>query len=1377
MNYEQWTEFTIPSNERQRTALALLRRHLPDHSPFRGWLNFQFLSLDNAYFPVDALIFSPVGVFLLEFASHRGRLELGADTWLHEPEKNSLFALDNPLGRARQKAERLHKLLEHFSPHTHHIPSITPLVFLTEPDLEIHLDSDAGSFLFFHPEIEKGLPSIFDALIEGRGPGLQTRQDRRFHFTTTVLERFQEAVTEAAFDSITRYRRHGDYRLEELLDTTDLYQDFRATHPVHENPFRARLFRAPQGATDDQLARLMAAARREFSVLDGLSHRNILKVRELITQKDRPTVVFEHPPGAIRLDHFMEQSQDLPAATRFHLLQSIAEAIRYAHGQRVIHRALTPQSVLVIPSGKGSLPQIRIFNWHTSAQDQSETATRHISDYLHDRSQLFLAPELIQSPDVDESADIFGLGALAFFLFTGEAPARDLPDFIQTLATQGGLRLTSVRDAVSAALDTLVFDATRSRTTDRIQSADAFLERLASTRNTLVALGPAGLIDPLNSEPGALIADRYRVERRLGSGATATAFLASDEDRTVALKISNNDTHADRLLAEAEALGKLDHPLIVDFYELFHAGGRTILSIQYAGKTFRARLRETRALSLDNLHRFGADLCEICQALENQRVFHRDIKPSNLGLADRSGSRERQHLMLFDFSLAGVSIENVAVGTAAYRDPFLVTRRRWDAYADRYSAALVLYEMVTQQLPRWGDGRSSPTVDPEATLQLSPERFPAAVRDSLQDFFLRALARDIKDRHDNAIEMANAWRIIFEPTLHTDHGTDTLQAKLQEARPDTPIAVLGISQLAIDALDSQNISTVSQLLATASNDLRFITGVSGATRTEILDLHSRLADLYPNLLYGSDHQSSHAEPSDFALKSVDHLLEYVRQKRGGSSLTGFTDTIDAILAPTNEKEALPWADYFDLASRAALPPGELKTRLKELAQRWGRQHALSSLREDIIPIIDAAGGILDAPSLSFAVLGKRGSLLTGRERIAAASAVTRAAVEAELVSTDPRFFIGRHNGETFIATRTSLLEIIPALGQLADDYANRDPLASPERVYDDILDVLERAGLDPIDRYRALSLAAAASEKAALSKRNEIYPRGMSAIRALNLTANVLLRQAPLSEEELRDTVSSRYPDAEPLPERSVLIDLLEEADIALRWNTELDHGRGAFVFKHDLPVGPALSRSTEATSFPYSSTSFTALDDVDREVERFEERLSYKERNGGFLAITVNPARAQLAPQRLADDYNLELVSIEELFLKHIKEQAASKKIDWNTLLRADAPDANDRDRQNFSHFLRHLVIPALREELLTIKGRILFTQPGLLARWNDQTAAMSLIDALRDELTSGRGPELVWLLIPGHAQRARPHIDGTPVPVTDDSEYTRIPSPWLSQ
>ncbi len=197
--------------------------------------------------------------------------------------------------------------------------------------------------------------------------------------------------------------------------------------------------------------------------------------------------------------------------------------------------------------------------------------------------------------------------------------------------------------------------------------------------------------------------------------------------------------------------------------------------------------------------------------------------------------------MLFDFSLSRTPPENIRAGTTGYLDPLLPLRRppRWDLHAERYAAAVTLYELAAgpHNLPRWGDGASDPS-QLACEITLEAELFDADLRDGLTHFFTTALRRNPPERFDNAEEMLQAWRRCFEGIAHLDTLSDhddaaALRERLARATLDTQIAELGLGSRAINALDRANILTVEDFLTVPLRRLLQLWGVGNTTRREI----------------------------------------------------------------------------------------------------------------------------------------------------------------------------------------------------------------------------------------------------------------------------------------------------------------------------------------------------------------------------------------------------------------------------------------------------------------------------------------------------------------------------------------------------------------
>ena len=154
-------------------------------------------------------------------------------------------------------------------------------------------------------------------------------------------------------------------------------------------------------------------------------------------------------------------------------------------------------------------------------------------------------------------------------------------------------------------------------------------------------------------------------------------------------------------------------------------------------------------------------------------VGHRDIKPANLGVR-KDGHDHEDHLVLFDFSLVNAGTVAVTAGTPPYLDPFLGApgRGRYDSAAERYSAAVVLFEMATGTTPRFGDGLSDPASVPDEAA-IDGSMFDPAHADALAAFFRTALARDARQRHASAADMLSAWQAVFAGSPTLDEPAET----------------------------------------------------------------------------------------------------------------------------------------------------------------------------------------------------------------------------------------------------------------------------------------------------------------------------------------------------------------------------------------------------------------------------------------------------------------------------------------------------------------------------------------------------------------------------------------------------------------------------
>ena len=197
---------------------------------------------------------------------------------------------------------------------------------------------------------------------------------------------------------------------------------------------------------------------------------------------------------------------------------------------------------------------------------------------------------------------------------------------------------------------------------------------------------------------GSLVLNRFLIERRIGSGGFGVVYEAWDGrlERPVAVKaIEQRGEAGRRVLREAQAAARLNHPGIVTLYEMGEEGGNALLVSELVEGSTLARLAHAGELSDREIGEIGADLCEALDHAHSRGVVHRDIKPQNVQVTEGECEGESR-AKLMDFGVAhladGASLTapGDVVGTLAYMAPEQAEGRAAGPEADVYSLALML---------------------------------------------------------------------------------------------------------------------------------------------------------------------------------------------------------------------------------------------------------------------------------------------------------------------------------------------------------------------------------------------------------------------------------------------------------------------------------------------------------------------------------------------------------------------------------------------------------------------------------------------------------------------------------------------------------------
>jgi serine/threonine-protein kinase len=269
---------------------------------------------------------------------------------------------------------------------------------------------------------------------------------------------------------------------------------------------------------------------------------------------------------------------------------------------------------------------------------------------------------------------------------------------------------------------------------------------------------------PQASTARITLPDRYRVVRHLANGGMASVWEAHDEllDRSVAVKIlgphlSEDDRARRRFQREARAAAGLSsHPNVVTIYDVAEHDDRVFMVMELMrGGSVADRLRDGRPVPRETVLDWLQEAAGALDTAHDAEVVHRDIKPANL-LLD-----ERGRLAIADFGIARVAQEDQltqtgqVLGTASYISPEQAVGEAATAASDRYSLAVVAYELLTGSRPFRGEHFAAQA---RAHVEDPPEP-PSARRDGLpaavDAVLLRGLAKEPKDRWRTAAEMVN----------------------------------------------------------------------------------------------------------------------------------------------------------------------------------------------------------------------------------------------------------------------------------------------------------------------------------------------------------------------------------------------------------------------------------------------------------------------------------------------------------------------------------------------------------------------------------------------------------------------------------------------
>ena len=209
------------------------------------------------------------------------------------------------------------------------------------------------------------------------------------------------------------------------------------------------------------------------------------------------------------------------------------------------------------------------------------------------------------------------------------------------------------------------------------------------------------------SVSGTVLSGRYKLSSKLGSGGMSTVYLAQDEvlDRPVAVKllhreISEEADQLERFRREARAAARLSHPNLVGVIDAGEDEGRPYIVFEYVeGDTLKKLITDNGGLEVDEAVAYAIEIGRGLIAAHGRKLIHRDVKPQNVLIAEDGRAKVTDFGIARSLEGEGMTATGRVLGTTDYVSPEQAMGEDVDERSDVYSLGIVLYEMLTGDVP------------------------------------------------------------------------------------------------------------------------------------------------------------------------------------------------------------------------------------------------------------------------------------------------------------------------------------------------------------------------------------------------------------------------------------------------------------------------------------------------------------------------------------------------------------------------------------------------------------------------------------------------------------------------------------------------------
>lgn len=260
---------------------------------------------------------------------------------------------------------------------------------------------------------------------------------------------------------------------------------------------------------------------------------------------------------------------------------------------------------------------------------------------------------------------------------------------------------------------------------------------------------------------GRLLGNRYEILENVGNGGMATVYKAKCHvlNRYVAVKVlrdefTTDDEFVKRFNTEAQSAASLTHPNIVSVYDVGSEGDIHYIVMELIkGKTLKEIINEDGALSWKWSINVAIQIASALETAHKNHIIHRDIKPHNIIITEDGIAKVTDFGIAKAVSNSTITAFGTTIGSVHYFSPEHARGGYTDAKSDLYSLGVVLYEMVTGQVPFNADTPVSVALKHMQETPKEPMEINPSVPKAVNDIIMKAMQKDVNLRYQTATEM------------------------------------------------------------------------------------------------------------------------------------------------------------------------------------------------------------------------------------------------------------------------------------------------------------------------------------------------------------------------------------------------------------------------------------------------------------------------------------------------------------------------------------------------------------------------------------------------------------------------------------------------